>query len=390
LLAGQPLSATSAWAVLALASGDGAFRSHVAARLSDPDRSRARARLLRHPLRELLPRLCGRAIARRFAVGAEALVDLLADPRVVLAGPSAARALGWPLPDGEWPVDAYVRERDLVEVVEGYALEPDPSGEVRLRSVPEPWPFPANVRVAPALVAAVDIADGGLSHELMELGRIRLRELVERMEPSWQRRPDRRRPVRPLVPTGRRTAAGPQHPSAIDEIWDDRIERDVRGLVALLFVAAGPLRRVELAEALHCSQARLERACEILRNAPPYGLVLVEHADQLRLATAPDVGRLVEAFIHAPPPEPLTQAALEVLAVVAYEQPVSRSDVERIRGIDSSGVIDTLLARGLIVDDTRYGGRGRPAFLVTTEHFLQTMGIASLNELPPRPALGAR
>jgi segregation and condensation protein B len=113
-------------------------------------------------------------------------------------------------------------------------------------------------------------------------------------------------------------------------------------------------------------------------------LVLVEHTDQLHLATAPDVGRLVEAFIDAPPPEPLSQAALEVLAIVAYEQPVSRSDVERIRGIDSSGVIETLLARGLIIDDNRYGGRGRPAFVVTTERFLRTMGLASLDELPPR------
>jgi hypothetical protein len=319
------LSATSAWAVLALASRDGAFRTHVAARLSDPDRSRARARLVRHQLRELLPRLRCRSVIRRFAVGAEALVDLLANPRVVLAGPSAARALGWPMPDGEWPVDAYVPEPDLVEVVERYALDPEAGGEVWLRSVPEPWPFPANLRVAPALVTAVDLADGGLSHELVELGRARLRELVDGLEPSWQRRPDRRRPVRPLVPTGRRPSSTEAGGSALDTIWDDRTERDVRGLVALLFVAAAPLRRVELAEALHCSQTRLERACEVLRNAPPYGLVLVEHADQLRLATAPDVGRLVESFIDAPPPEPLSQAALEVLAIVAYEQPVSGS-----------------------------------------------------------------
>jgi excisionase family DNA binding protein len=344
-LAGQPLSATSAWAVLALASGDGAFRTHLAARLSDPDRSRARARLLRYPLRELLPRLRGRAVARRFAVGEAALVDLLADPRVVLAGPSAARALGWELPNGGGPLDAYVPQGDLVEVVERYELDPDPGGEVWLRSVPEPWPFPANLRVAPALVTAIDLVDGGVSRELMELGRARLRELVDGLEPSWQRRPDRRRPVRPLVPTGRHPSAIRARGSALDAIWDDRTERDVRGLVALLFVAAAPLRRVELAEALHCSQGRLEQACDVLRGAPPYGLVLVEHADQLRLATAPDVGRLVEAFIDAPPPEPLSQAALEVLAIIAYEQPVSRSDVERIRGIDSSGVIDTLLAR---------------------------------------------
>ena len=84
------------------------------------------------------------------------------------------------------------------------------------------------------------------------------------------------------------------------------------------------------------------------------------------------------------PPEPLSQAALEVLAIVAYEQPVSRADISHIRGTDSSGVVDTLLARGLIADDARYGGRGRPAFLVTTDQFLRSMGLGSLAELPPR------
>ena len=175
--------------------------------------------------------------------------------------------------------------------------------------------------------------------------------------------------------------------AARDDVWDDRAERDARGLVALLFVAGGTLRRAELAEALHCSQARLGRACDFLRASPPHGLVLLEHADQLQLVTAPDVGKLVEAFLHVEPPEALSQAALEVLAIVAYEQPVSRADIAHIRGTDSAGVIDTLLARKLIADDARFGGRGRPAFLVTTDRFLQVMGLGSLAELPPREAV---
>ncbi|MBV9599871.1 MAG: SMC-Scp complex subunit ScpB [Chloroflexi bacterium] len=75
------------------------------------------------------------------------------------------------------------------------------------------------------------------------------------------------------------------------------------------------------------------------------------------------------------------QNALEALA---YEQPVSRADISHIRGTDRTGAVDTLLARGLIVDDARFGGRGRPAFLVTTDRFLQVMGLGSLAELPPR------
>jgi segregation and condensation protein B len=76
------------------------------------------------------------------------------------------------------------------------------------------------------------------------------------------------------------------------------------------------------------------------------------------------------------------------LAIVAYEQPVSRADISHIRGTDSAGVIDTLLARRLIVDDARFGGRGRPSFLATTERFLQIMGLGSLGELPPRRYIG--
>jgi segregation and condensation protein B len=388
---GQALSPSSAWAVLALASGDAAFRDHVAARLSDPDRSRARTRLLERTFDELLPRLRARASLRRFSVGAETLVDVLGDPLLVLAGASAARVLSWKLPDGSWPVDAYIREPALVDVMERYELDPDPTGDLLLRSVPEPWPFPAQMRVEPELVAAVDLADGP-ALDLVELGRARLVELTDGLDPSWHRRSRRRLPVRPLISTAPAPRPRPrlQVVAARDDVWDDRAERDARGLVALLFVAGGTLRRAEMAEALHCSQARLGRACDFLRASPPHGLVLLEHADQLQLVTAPEVGKLVEAFLHVDPPEALSQAALEVLAIVAYEQPVSRADIAHIRGTDSAGVIDTLIARKLIADDARFGGRGRPAFLVTTERFLQVMGLISLAELPAREAVSGK
>jgi segregation and condensation protein B len=241
------------------------------------------------------------------------------------------------------------------------------------------------MRVVPELVAAVDLADGP-ALDLVELGRAALVELSAKGDPSWQRRSRRHLPVRTQIPTAATPNPRPrlQLVTARDVVWDDRAERDARGLVALLFVAGGRLRRAEMAEALHCSQARLGRACDFLRASPPHGLVLLEHADQLQLVTAPDVGKLVETFLHVDPPEALSQAALEVLAIVAYEQPVSRADIAHIRGTDSAGVIDTVLARGLIADDARFGGRGRPAFLVTTESFLQVMGLGSLAELPAR------
>ena len=74
------------------------------------------------------------------------------------------------------------------------------------------------------------------------------------------------------------------------------------------------------------------------------------------------------------------------LSIVAYEQPIARAEVSHTRGTDSSGVIETLLARRLIEDDARFGSRGRPSFLATTADFLRSLGLGSLAELPPRPA----
>ena len=155
----------------------------------------------------------------------------------------------------------------------------------------------------------------------------------------------------------------------------------------MLFVAGGSVRRAELAAALRVSTGRVDRACTFLRASPPHGLALLESGDEIQLVSAPDCGPLVERFLDRPPPEPLSLAGLEVLSIVAYEQPVTRADISHIPATDSSGVIETLLARGLVADDPRFGGRGRPSFLVTTAAFLRLLGLGSLAELPPRPVL---
>jgi Segregation and condensation complex subunit ScpB len=80
----------------------------------------------------------------------------------------------------------------------------------------------------------------------------------------------------------------------------------------------------------------------------------LEHADQLEQVTVPDGGQA----LHVDPPEALSQAALEVLAIVTYEQPVSRADIGHIRGTDTAGDVDTLLAHDLMADEARFGGRG--------------------------------
>jgi hypothetical protein len=178
---GALLAPLGAWAILALRSGDAAFRAHVAGSLSDPDRSRARSRLQLHGFLKLAPRSKARSTNRRFSIAPERLVDILADARLVLAGSTAARALALELPaasDGDqWPLEANVAEGQLVAVAESYQLERDDGGDLLLRSVPEPWPFPPHARVVPPLVASLDLAESSYA-PLAELGAGRLREAL--------------------------------------------------------------------------------------------------------------------------------------------------------------------------------------------------------------------
>jgi segregation and condensation protein B len=384
--AGAQLAPLGAWAVLALASGDGAFLKHVAGLLADPNRSRARSRLKQRGLLGLLSRLRERAICRGFVVGAEQLVGILADPRLVLGGSSAARLLEWELAEGSWPLEAYVPERHLADVVEHYALERDEHRpDLLLRAAPEPWPFPPHARVVPGIVAALDLAESAHG-ELQGIGRTRLQELARDVEPDWRQRPPRRRFVRPVVPSGPAPShtGGSKSSRIADEFWDDRAESDAEQLVGLLFVAAEALKRSEIGEALRISPARLARACAALRADPPRGLRLEDAGERLGLVSGPACAANIERYLKKGAPEALCQAALETLAIVAYEQPVTRADIRSIRGVDSDGPVDTLMARKLVAEDPRFGGRGRPSFLVTTELFLRRFGLGSLADLPPR------
>jgi hypothetical protein len=152
---------------------------------------------------EIAPRLRQRAVVRRYTADAESLLAVLEDARGVLAGTSAARLLGWPLPDGAWPVELYVPETALVDVTDEYALEL--ATDVALRAVPDPWPFQPHMRVVPELVAVLDLAEA-VAPALTEVGRVRLKELGDGLEPSWERRPPRRRPLRSSVPAMPRPA----------------------------------------------------------------------------------------------------------------------------------------------------------------------------------------
>lgn len=160
-------------------------------------------------------------------------------------------------------------------------------------------------------------------------------------------------------------------------------------LVALLHAAAGPLSPADVARLLEISEERLDEVCELLDRHPPCGLALQRLPDRLQLTTAPGSAAIVERYLGSPPPVRLSRAALEALAVVAYRQPVTRGEIDAIRGVNSDSAVATLLGRGLVSEVGRRETIGRPTLLGVTPECLQYLGLRSLEELPPLPAVSA-
>jgi segregation and condensation protein B len=123
-------------------------------------------------------------------------------------------------------------------------------------------------------------------------------------------------------------------------------------------------------------EKRLEDAYRYLSEHPPLGLAVQRHGDELRLVSAPEVSPSVERHLSHPKPVALSNAALEVLAIVAYRQPIARSGIELIRGSASDSAIATLLERGLIAHNAHH-------LFVTTQAFLEYAGLRDLADLPP-------
>jgi segregation and condensation protein B len=156
----------------------------------------------------------------------------------------------------------------------------------------------------------------------------------------------------------------------------------VTELEALLFVAERPLPRAEIARLggvdLDTVDALLE---ELGARLAARGLRLVAADDRVELATSPDAASLIARYVGYEGGR-LSPAALETLAIVAYRQPVTRSAVERIRGVDSDYVLRSLLHRRLVVELGRAASPGRPFLYGTGFEFLERFGLESLEALP--------
>lgn len=153
---------------------------------------------------------------------------------------------------------------------------------------------------------------------------------------------------------------------------------------ALLFVAAGSVEVGQLASALSATHRQIEKALEALEASyEGRGLALQHNRYGLQLTTGPEWAEDVERFLELESTSRLTKASLEVLAVVAYQQPVTRPYIDSIRGVNSDSSLRTLMRYGLVEEVGRTDAPGRPILYATTPDFLQYFGLQSMDELPP-------
>jgi segregation and condensation protein B len=158
-------------------------------------------------------------------------------------------------------------------------------------------------------------------------------------------------------------------------------------LESILFVADAPVSVQQLAKLLQVSTEQIMQAIDELQAAlQNRGVRLQWQQDRVQLTTAPASAKLVEAFLGLGATQPLSRAALETLAVIAYRQPVTRPQVDAVRGVNSDAMLKRLQSAGLIDDVGRANGPGRPVLYATSSMFLQVFGLQDLRELPPLPS----
>ncbi len=154
-------------------------------------------------------------------------------------------------------------------------------------------------------------------------------------------------------------------------------------LECLLFVAGEPVTAAQAARLLEIEEEAAATAFEALRDerAGRGGLQVARVAGGYQLRTRPEYAAIITRFLQ-PDPQKLSRQAVETLAVIAYRQPVTQPDIDALRGVSSSGVLRTLLDRGLIREAGRKETPGRPILYATTTEFLKHFGLGELSELP--------
>jgi segregation and condensation protein B len=154
-------------------------------------------------------------------------------------------------------------------------------------------------------------------------------------------------------------------------------------LESILFVASGPVSTARLGTVLDMSPAAVRSLLiDLEQDYVAKGLRLQWTGQNVQLTSAPEASESVERFLGLEVTTRLSQAALEVLAIIGYLQPITRPSIDSIRGVNSDGALRTLLSKGLIEEQGRMDTPGRPILYGTTPEFLQHFGLATIDQLP--------
>jgi segregation and condensation protein B len=170
-------------------------------------------------------------------------------------------------------------------------------------------------------------------------------------------------------------------------------EQVAAAIESLLFVSGRPLERGELRKLLAIDDASLIQGLQTLeQNLESHGrgIRLQLLGAQVQLVTAPQNARYVAALLGLPMTAKLTTAAMETLAVISYRQPVTRAQIEAVRGVNSDRALAGLIQHGLVAEVGRAQTAGRPTLFATTPEFLQQFGLTRLEQLPHVEELPAR
>lgn len=160
-----------------------------------------------------------------------------------------------------------------------------------------------------------------------------------------------------------------------------KIEKEIE---TLLFMAKNPLQIADIQEVLGCDQAQILEAIKNLEHHyNDHGIQLIEVAHGLQLVTRKEYAPIVDRLVHSPVEVSLTPASMESLAIIAYKQPCSKSEIESIRGVNSDAVIKSLLDKGLIEELGKSDALGKPTVYGTTLEFLKHFGLKDLSGLLP-------
>ena len=166
------------------------------------------------------------------------------------------------------------------------------------------------------------------------------------------------------------------------------IKQTEAAIEAILFASGEPISVKRLADTVEVEEETVYKICITLQDrkkTDESGICIVELNDSFQMCTNPDFADYIKKALEIKKNIPLSQAAMEVLAIIAYNQPVTKSFVEQVRGVESSQIVNNLVEKGLVEEAGRLDVPGRPISYKTSINFLRCFGLSGLDKLPPLP-----